>query len=403
MNLPAKQLAVTVLSLFFLGSLLIVGYIESERFIPEKKPKPVLAKKDLSCINCHAEKSPAVVTQWKESRHASLGVGCMDCHEAKKDDPDVWEHEESFIAAIPSPKDCARCHEKQAEEFTASAHSRAAENVPPLDSFRGKLASGDSEAIGGCQKCHGNVVKILGDGTPDRTTWPNTGVGRTNPDGSKGSCNVCHTRHQFASSQARRPESCGKCHIGPEHPQIEIYGESKHGLLVRARIGEMNLTSLEWIAGKNYSAAPTCATCHMSATKTLPITHDVGERLARAFSPIVSKKRENEERKRKNMLSACNACHGSEYTKAYFAQSDEILDRYNDKFAAPAEAIMELLKGEGKLTPDPFDQEIEWVFFELWHHGGRRAEEIARLFKYTFLPEAERLSPGIAGRFVKDP
>jgi hypothetical protein len=402
-NLQAKQLAVAVLSFFFLGSLLIVGYIESERFIPERKPKPVLTKRDLSCINCHADKSPAVVAQWKDSRHAALGIGCMDCHEAKKEDPDAWEHEESLVAVIPTPKDCDRCHEKQVKEFGASAHSRAAENVPSLDSFRGEAAGGGSEAIGGCPRCHGNVVKVLKGGTLDPSTWPNTGVGRTNPDGSKGSCNVCHTRHQFASAQARRPESCGKCHIGPEHPQIEIYGESKHGLLVRARIGELNLTSLEWIAGKNYNAAPTCATCHMSATKSLAITHDVGDRVARAFGPIVSKGREDAERKRKNMLSACNACHGPEYTKAYFAQSDKILDHYNEKFAAPAENIMEALKREGKLTPAPFDQEIEWVFFRLWHHEGRRAEEIARLFKYEFLPEAEKLSPGIARRFVPNP
>ena len=403
MNLQAKQVAVTVLSLFFLGSLLIVGYIESERFIPEKRPKPVVTKNNLGCMNCHADKSPAVVAQWKESRHAALGVGCMDCHEAKKGDPDAWEHEEALVAIIPTPKDCARCHEKQAEEFGRSAHARAAENVPPLGSFRGEAAAGGlAEAIAGCQKCHGNEVKVRQGGTLDPATWPNTGVGRTNPDGSKGSCSVCHTRHQFASSQARRPESCGKCHLAPEHPQIEVYGESKHGLLVQSRIGEMNLTSLEWIAGKNYNAAPTCATCHMSATKSLLLTHDVGERVARVLGPAVSKAREDAEQKRKNMLSACNACHGPEYTKAYFAQSDKILDEYNLKFAAPAEAIMEALKAEGRLTPDPFDEKIEWVYFGLWHQEGRRPGEVARIFRYEFLPEAERLSPGIAARFARN-
>lgn len=399
MSLRAKQLAVAVISLFFLGSLITVGYIESERLLPEKKAKPVVTKKNLSCMNCHAEKSPAVVAQWKESRHATLGVGCMDCHEAKKGDPDAWEHEESLVAIIPTPKDCARCHEQQAKEFAVSRHAKAAENVAPLGIFRGAAAEG-AEAIGGCQKCHGSTVKVRKGGTLDPATWPNTGVGRTNPDGSQGTCAVCHSRHQFASAQARQSESCAKCHIGPEHPQIEIYNESKHGLLFRARIGEMNLASPKWIAGKNYNAAPTCATCHMSATKSLPITHDVGERVGRALRPIVSKKLENWERKRKNMTSACNACHGPEYTKAYFAQSDRILDRYNAKFAVPAEKIMGALRREGKLTPALFDEQIEWVFFELWHHEGRRARKIARLFKYTFLPEAERRSPGISRRLM---
>ena len=29
--------------------------------------------------------------------------------------------------------------------------------------------------------------------------------------------------------EARKPEACGQCHLGPDHPQIEIYMESKHG------------------------------------------------------------------------------------------------------------------------------------------------------------------------------
>ncbi len=409
MNFRAKQLAVAVISLFFLGSLLTVGYIESERLLPKKKAKAVVTNKNLSCVKCHAEKSPAIVTQWRESLHATLGVGCMDCHEAKKGEPDAWEHEESLISIIPTPKDCARCHETQAKEFAASAHASAAENVALLDTFRGEAAGGTPVAIGGCQKCHGNTVKVLKGGplgsktgTLDPATWPNAGVGRINPDGSKGSCAVCHARHKFATAQARQSESCGKCHIGPEHPQLEIYGESKHGLLVRAQIGEMNFGSSEWVAGKDYSAAPTCATCHMSATKSLPVTHDVGRRIARGLRPIVSKKFENWERKRKDMMSACNACHGPEYTKSFFVQSDGTLDRYNEKFAGPAEKIMEALKQEGKITPALFDEKIEWAFFDLWHHEGRSARKIAGHFKYRFLSEAEKLSPGISERFAKD-
>ncbi len=409
MNLRAKQLAVAIISLFFLGSLITVGYIESERLLPKKKAKAVVTKKNLSCMKCHAEKSPAVVVQWKESLHATLGVGCMDCHEAKKGEPDAWEHEESLIAIIPTPKDCARCHEQQAKEFAASAHSRATENIVRLDAFGGVDAGESLVAIGGCQKCHGNTVKVLKggalgskNGTLDPTTWPNTGVGRINPDGSKGSCAVCHSRHQFAPAQARQPESCGKCHVGTEHPQVENYGESRHGLLVRARIGEMNLANSEWVAGKDYSAAPTCATCHMSATKSQAVTHDVGRRLARGLRPIVSEKLENWERKRKDMMSACNACHGPEYTKSFFVQSDAILDRYNEKFAGPTEKIMEALKKEGKITSAPFDDEIERAFFELWHDEGRSARKIAGVFKNRFLLEAEKLSPGITNRFLKD-
>ena len=62
---------------------------------------------------------------------------------------------------------------------------------------------------------------------------------------------------------ARQPEVCGKCHMGPDHPQIEIYVESKHGIAFRTRLAEMNLESDSWVLGEDYTAAPTC---HMSAT-----------------------------------------------------------------------------------------------------------------------------------------
>jgi hydroxylamine dehydrogenase len=109
-------------------------------------------------------------------------------------------------------------------------------------------------------------------GRPTPQTWPNTGIGRINPDGSLGSCSACHARHSFSSAQARTPDTCGKCHMGPDHPQLEIYNESKHGILYRAKIKEMNLESKKWVVGVDYTAAPTCATCHMSATREQKVT-----------------------------------------------------------------------------------------------------------------------------------
>jgi hypothetical protein len=72
------------------------------------------------------------------------------------------------------------------------------------------------------------------------TSWPNTGIGRLNLDGSLGSCAACHSRHDFSARRARQPENCGKCHLGPDHPQKEIYDESKHGVAFRDLIDDMN-------------------------------------------------------------------------------------------------------------------------------------------------------------------
>ena len=145
-----------------------------------------------------------------------------------------------------------------------------------------------SAAVNGCWQCHGSKVKVLKDGALDPATWPNTGIGRINPDGSEGACSACHSRHQFSTAQARQPDNCGKCHLGPDHPQKEIYEESKHGIAFKAYKDQMNLDSAKWVVGVDYTAAPTCATCHMGATRNQDSTHNVGERISWTNRPPVS-------------------------------------------------------------------------------------------------------------------
>ena len=54
---------------------------------------------------------------------------------------------------------------------------------------------------------------------------------------------------------AREPESCGKCHLGPDHPQYEIYNESKHGIAFYANRDRMALDKHgDWVLGRDYSA-----------------------------------------------------------------------------------------------------------------------------------------------------
>jgi len=78
-------------------------------------------------------------------------------------------------------------------------------------------------------------------------------------------CMSCHLRHNFSAEQAREPEACGRCHLGPDHPQKEIYEESAHGIAYRAHKDKMNPGSSKWVVGEDYSAAPTCATCFTAA------------------------------------------------------------------------------------------------------------------------------------------
>jgi hydroxylamine dehydrogenase len=132
----------------------------------------------------------------------------------------------------------------------------------------------------------------------------------------------------------------------------------------------MNLDSKSWVVGKDYSAAPTCATCHMSATRDQKITHDVGDRISYTLRPVVSFKLENWEKRRAAMQDVCSSCHATGWVENFYKQYEGTVDLYNEKFAKPAKAIMEKLYASGKLTKTPFDEKIEWTYYELWHHQG---------------------------------
>ena len=60
-------------------------------------------------------------------------------------------------------------------------------------------------------------------------------------------------------------------------------------------------------------------------------------------------------------------------------QFDGVVELYNEKFAKPIAAVMGELKKAGYITPAPFDDKIEWTWWEIWHHEGRRARHGASM------------------------
>ena len=392
-----------------------------------------LSPQSEACVACHKDESPSVYQQWGASKHFRANVGCFECHSANEDDPDVYEHYGDYISTIVSPKDCARCHEHEVGEFNASHHAKGGRILGSLDNVLAEVVEGNrgfvttafpdgvsAAAVNGCWQCHGSEVKVLENGRLDPATWPNTGIGRINPDGSEGSCTACHSRHHFSAAQARTPDTCGKCHMGPDHPQIEIFNESKHGIAYYANVAKMNLESPKWIVGEDYDAAPTCATCHMSATRDQPVTHDVGLRISWNNRPAISVRPEVADAKmglpgkdipwqerRANMVNVCTNCHNENFVNAFYQQYDGLIDLYHDKFAKPGLA---LYKAAQPLLHKPkFSNKLDFVWFEIWHHEGRRARhgvsmmgpdythwhgtyEIARNFYSEYIPELRELA-----------
>jgi len=322
---------------------------------------------------------PGIVTQWESSSHWQAGVGCFECHGAEKGDADAREHNGYLVATIVSPKDCGKCHPKEAAEQEASHHAEAGNILNSQDGLLGQTVGGEPAVAVGCRQCHGSIVKVNSDGTLDPATWPNTGIGRVNPDGSKGTCSACHTRHRFSKEQARQPEVCGKCHLGPDHPQKEVYEESKHGILYRAYKDKLNMDRPKWVAGEDYFDAPTCSTCHISATRTQRVTHDVGKRLSWNLRAPISKRTKDWQNKLGSMKDVCSSCHTESFVQGFYQQLDEFVDLYNTKFAVPAAEIRKLLMDKGVITKGNFDEKIDWTYWELWHHEGRRARHGAAM------------------------
>jgi hypothetical protein len=374
------------------------------------------------CASCHAEENPGLYMQWKNSGHGRNDIGCLDCHGADKADVDAFEHQGATIATLVTPKDCGACHEEIAEETSQSYHAHAGEILDSNDAYLAHAAGGAPIAIVGCESCHGGKVKIDPD-APNKlspATWPNSGIGRLNPDGSKGACNACHSRHSFSKAQARQPENCGKCHLGPDHPQKEIYEESKHGIAYYGNKEKMALDSDPWVVGKDYYDAPTCATCHMSATSNQPVTHDVGKRISWTLRPPVSKHKDNWEKKRQSMQDVCSNCHQERFVAGHYYQYDALVKLYNEKFAKPAGAIIKLIKSEKLLeSPAAFSNRVEWEYWELWHHEGRRARmgaammapdyawwhgiyDVAQNFYFKFLPEARHYNNAKVNAYIDD-
>ena len=374
------------------------------------------------CMTCHKEKSPGLYRQWFNSAHARHNVTCLDCHRADKGDKDAYVHEAVRIATLVTPKDCGRCHEKEMQEVNRSHHANAGLILDSNDAYLAHVAGGHPVAIQGCESCHGSRVVIDPD-SPNRLSrlsWPNSGIGRLNPDGSKGSCTACHTRHAFSVAQARQPEACSKCHLGPDHPQKEVYEASKHGNAYNTNKEEMNLESDQWVVGRDYYEAPTCATCHMSATGKQKVNHDVGNRLSWNLRAPVSGKMENWEQKRTNMKDVCLSCHGEVFVDGHYYQLDATVALYNEKFAKPATAIMNRIRDRKLLeNPAAFSNDIEWSYWEIWHHEGRRARhgaammgpdytwwhgfyEVAKHFYFKFIPEALAYDDPEINKMVED-
>ena len=371
--MPFKAIFIAVT----LGTALIVAaFLLNARRprIQTNQPSPALIEASGKCAECHRRETPAIVDQFERSQHAVKGVTCLDCHGAAEGQPAV-EHRGFRIAKTLTAKNCAGCHSGEYEQFARSRHAapswaaiNGAKDFLPEQLATGERwhkgwvdrppnvipgAEGQAATVSGCNACHA--------------------IGKPNADGSIGTCTNCHARHSASVELARLPSTCGQCHMGPDHSQLEIYGESKHGVLFAAQRERQNLRADPKHLTTADMSVPTCATCHMSGLEGLGTTHDTTERLSWYLFAPVSTKRPGYDRGQAAMKDVCSKCHTRPQINDFFVKAEAVLQATNEKVAGIT-AVMDALRSEGLVPAAQFTTPIQFDEFDAWHFYGRTAK-----------------------------
>lgn len=161
--------------------------------------------------------------------------------------------------------------------------------------------------------------------------------------------------------------------MGPDHSQIEIYDESKHGVMFAAQGHLMNLKADPKSLTTRDMFVPTCATCHMSGINGLKVTHDPSERLSWYLANAVTEKRPNFIRAQANMKQVCMQCHTPAVVDRVYSQGEAVITNTNAHVLA-AKAIVDGLRKDAVLTGPPFSNPVDFVYFDLWHYDGRTSK-----------------------------
>ncbi len=416
------------------------------------------------CLGCHRELHPGLVASWEKSRHSrttpaaalqkeasgrrmsaaevaeplrQVVVGCYECHSLRPDrHADSFEHNGYKINVIVSPDDCATCHSTEAAQYgkniMAHAYGNLVDNSLYRDFFTAvnttyqrqdnKLVKGDIDdrtEYESCLYCHGTKVEVKGLATresdygelefPVLEGWPNQGVGRINPDGSKGACTACHGRHEFSIEMARKPYTCSECHKGPDVPAYKVYEVSKHGNIFSSSGKNFNFDNVPWVVGQDFTA-PTCAACHASLLVSpdqkvvAERTHQFNDRLAwRLFgvpyahphpvhadlkevrnsiglplavemdgtavaAHVIAK--EEQEARNTRMKTICLSCHATGWVDEHFQRLDNTIARTNANTHEATKIIMHIWeRGHARGLPQKdniFDEEAERMWTSIW-------------------------------------
>ena len=326
------------------------------------------------CAECHINQHYSVVHEYELSTHARKDINCLECHQPAAGQQGR-EHHSFTITTRVNAANCRSCHERVYQQFLRSRHAAPAWAAVygDKDFTPEQVTFAEQFHPGSCKRGPHPLTSLEGKPATESGCVSCHSVGRPNPDGSIGTCTACHTRHTSSVEVARLPTTCGQCHMGPDHSQIEIYEESKHGVLFQAQRKLLNLAAPPKELTTRDMFVPTCATCHMSGLNGLNVTHDPSERLSYNLFAEVSEPRPNAARAQAAMKDVCRNCHAQPVIDKVYADAEKVVASTNEKVKT-AKSIVDALRKDGVLTTPPFQQPVDFGYFDLWHYYGRTAK-----------------------------
>lgn len=297
------------------------------------------------CVECHESVTHGWVKSWRKSVHANLDqirklpasdvrsykkdiiaeveaglraqgllqagrplqeVGCIDCHMGVG--RSGGNHQRDLH--LPSRAECGVCHVRQFAEAESErdtqvwpqkqwdpGHPSHAVDYTANVETATWAALQQREVAAGCTMCHYNQTK----------------------------CDGCHTRHEFSTVEARKPEACATCHNGVDHNEYEQYLLSKHGTAYQAHGGTWNWNApLAEALRSGGMTAPTCQTCHFEYKGQY--SHNVTRKVRWGFLPFKSIADNLDhpwfKERRDAWVQTCSQCHSPRFAATYLDMAD---------------------------------------------------------------------------------
>ncbi len=318
-----------------------------------------------TCLPCHAGLHPLIVQQFGGAAMGKAGtqnprviyplrqLTCANCHGT--------DHDVIMASKGRVPETiCGGCHAAIYQEHVVDAgHSYGPGpgglginwerniGVPHYKEMPRKVMEM------GCDVCHSQA------GASDDKYWSDQEQKYVDTSSLpyRNGCIACHTRHAFNLTEARKPEACHTCHMGPDHPNYECYESSKHGSIYSARGA-----GWDWTVPLDQAKyeTPTCAYCHMlyvDSTGTRRASHNMtrkiiwGMGVQAASGQIADLVIQPENRaKRNEMVKVCLICHSEDRAREYLRSADAH-KLAGDALVVEARGILAGLYKDGLVRP----------------------------------------------------